>query len=212
MPRAKLVSTNSDTRTLEQMVSFYARVSSPANQTNFETSEKLIKYLMDNKHWSPFEMVNICMEINTTRDIGRQILRHRSFSFQEFSQRYSKIDEKGISIREARLQDAKNRQASLEVDDEELQTAWQKKQASVVEQSIAVYQWALKNGIAKEQARAVLPEGLVLTRMYMNGSLRSWIHYLQVRTKHDTQKEHREVAMECLDEIAKVFPLIRHVV
>lgn len=193
---------------LNELVAFCARVSNPANQFNTETSEKLIQYLLKHKHFSPFEMVNVCVEIETTRDIARQILRHRSFSFQEFSQRYADPTTMDYVIREARLQDAKNRQNSVEVNDDELQLAWMLKQALVYEHALEAYEWALKNGIAKEVARAVLPEGNTPSRLYMNGTLRSWIHYIEVRTDISTQKEHREIALECAKVIAQIFPMI----
>ncbi len=194
---------------LTGLISYCARVSNPNNQMNEETSEKLIKYLIKNKHWSPFEMVNVCLEIETTRDISRQILRHRSFSFQEFSQRYADPTENEFVTREARLQDKKNRQNSIELDYEsELHHTWYTKQQMIIHESEMAYRWAIKNGIAKEQARVVLPEGLTLSRMYMNGTLRSWVHYIELRTGNGTQKEHREIARECAIEIAKVFPLI----
>lgn len=192
---------------LNNLIAYFARVSNPSNQNNDKTSDKLVKYLIENKHWSPFEMVSICLEIDTTRDIARQILRHRSFSFQEFSQRYAVAD-LGFESREARLQDSKNRQNSIDTSDKELNNEWQQRQAEVSAISSKSYQWALDNGIAKEQARAVLPEGLTRTRMYMNGTLRSWIHYVQIRTDPSTQKEHREVAAKCADEIRKIFSLI----
>jgi thymidylate synthase (FAD) len=190
------------------IVSYCARVSNPANQNNTDTNEKLVRYLMKNNHWSPFEMVSICLEIETTRDIARQILRHRSFSFQEFSQRYA-IADLGFEWKDARLQDTKNRQNSIETDDEKLQNDWVMKQRMLVEASKDAYDWAIKNGIAKEQARAVLPEGNTVTRMYMNGTLRSWIHYIQLRSGNGTQKEHREVAIACADAIEPIFPMIR---
>lgn len=188
------------------LVSYCARVSNPANQDKMDTAPKLIKYLADNGHWSPFEMVSICIEINTTRDIARQILRHRSFSFQEFSQRYADPAALGDQFvpREARLQDVKNRQNSIEVDDDKLQKSWKEAQEDVYEQATRVYRWAIVNGIAKEQARAVLPEGNTLSRLYMNGTLRSWIHFVQLRSDNGTQKEHREIAIEIgklLDEM-----------
>jgi thymidylate synthase (FAD) len=198
-------------QTLQDLVSYCARVSNPANQNNTETNEKLIKYLLKNQHWSPLEMVSICLEIETTRDICRQILRHRSFSFQEFSQRYAEAN-LGFMNREARMQDTKNRQNSIEIKDttetNELCETWESKQKELANLSNNIYQWALKNGIAKEQARAVLPEGMTVSRMYMNGTLRSWVHYLQLRTGNGTQKEHRTVALACAQEIAKVFPMI----
>jgi thymidylate synthase (FAD) len=192
---------------LQDLVAYCARVSNPANQHNTETNEKLIKYLIKNQHWSPLEMVNICLEIETTRDIARQILRHRSFSFQEFSQRYA-IADLGHEYKEARQQDKKNRQNSIEIDDEELKTQWEEQQQSIIQQTQTAYQWAIDHGIAKEQARAVLPEGLTLSRLYMNGTLRSWVHYVQLRSGNGTQKEHREVALACIQAIAPIFPMI----
>lgn len=206
---AKVISysqTDSNSSLLDS-IAYCARVSNPANQDNTETNERLLKYLMKNQHWSPFEMVSICLEIETTRDIARQILRHRSFSFQEFSQRYA-VASLGYEIREARLQDLKNRQNSVETDNEELSLEWHKKQQELAEHSQKTYQWALEHGIAKEQARAVLPEGMTISRMYMNGTLRSWIHYIQLRSANGTQKEHREIALECANAIASVFPMI----
>jgi thymidylate synthase (FAD) len=194
-------------QSLQDLVAFCARVSNPSNQHNTETNERLIRYLMKNEHWSPLEMVSICLEIETTRDIARQILRHRSFSFQEFSQRYAVAD-LGFKFREARLQDTKNRQNSLETDDYKLQETWEEIQEGVIQSSEAAYDWAIQNGIAKEQARAVLPEGMTKTRMYMNGTLRSWIHYILLRSANGTQKEHREVAVKCGHEIARDFPMI----
>jgi thymidylate synthase (FAD) len=198
-------------KSLQDLVAYCARVSNPANQNNIETNEKLIKYLISNQHWSPLEMVNVCLEIETTRDICRQILRHRSFSFQEFSQRYAEAN-LGFELKETRLQDTKNRQNSIELLDNEntnhLKHMWEIKQIEIARLSGETYQWALSNGIAKEQARAVLPEGMTVSRMYMNGTLRSWVHYLQLRTGNGTQKEHREIALECAQEIAKVFPMI----
>lgn len=195
--------------TLMDQVAFCARVSNPSNQNNTETTEKLIRYLIKNHHWSPFEMVSICLEINTTRDIARQILRHRSFSFQEFSQRYADpTKDLDFSFRDARLQDLKNRQNSIEVDDDKLQEDWKLFQETVINRAKDAYQWAIDNGIAKEQARAVLPEGNTVSRLYMNGTLRSWIHYIQLRSANGTQKEHREIAIECADVIRPIFPLI----
>ena len=193
--------------TVQDIVAYCARVSNPANQNNTETNEKLIRYLIKNDHWSPLETVSICMEIETTRDIARQILRHRSFSFQEFSQRYAVAD-LGYEVREARLQDTKNRQNSIENSDEKLQEEWEMAQSYVNEVSQNAYKWAIENGIAKEQARAVLPEGMTVSRMYMNGTLRSWVHYIQLRSGNGTQKEHREVAIECANAIAEIFPMI----
>ncbi len=194
---------------LEGLIAYCARVSNPDNQNNSDTSEKLIKYLIKNKHWSPLEMVNACLEIETTRDIARQILRHRSFSFQEFSQRYADpTKELEFVTREARLQDEKNRQDSIEVDDKFFQIEWEQAQKRVLWAAEREYKWAIKNGIAKEQARAVLPEGLTMSRMYMNGTLRSWVHYIELRSANGTQKEHMEIAKACAVEIAKIFPLI----
>lgn len=195
-------------QSLQDIVSYCARVSNPANQENKETNEKLIRYLIKNDHWSPLEMVSVCLEIETTRDIARQILRHRSFSFQEFSQRYAVAD-LGFEIREARLQDTKNRQNSVVVDDPVLQETWTDMQKRLSERAEMTYKWALENGIAKEQARAVLPEGMTVSRMYMNGTLRSWVHYIQLRSGNGTQKEHREVALACMEAIAPIFPMIR---
>jgi len=195
---------------IQDLVAYCARVSNPANQNNTETSEKLIRYLIKNEHWSPLEMVNICIEIETTRDIARQILRHRSFSFQEFSQRYA-IADLGFKYKEARLQDNKNRQNSIEILDgnNELHETWEQKQDQIINLAKNTYCWAIENGIAKEQARAVLPEGITLSRMYMNGTLRSWVHYIQLRSGNGTQKEHREIAIECANVIEPVFPMIK---
>jgi len=198
---------------LEGLIAYCARVSNPDNQNNSDTSEKLIKYLIKNKHWSPLEMVNACLEIETTRDIARQILRHRSFSFQEFSQRYADpTKELDFVTREARLQDDKNRQDSIDTEDDILQNQWEMRQKSLIELSQETYNWAIENGIAKEQARAVLPEGLTMSRMYMNGTLRSWVHYIELRTANGTQKEHMDIAKDCAFEIAKVFPLLNEVI
>ena len=196
--------------TVDEFIAYVARVSNPSNQNNHLTATKLLKYLAKHKHWSPFEMVDVCMEISTTRDIGRQILRHRSFRFQEFSQRYADpTQDMGFVTREARLQDTKNRQNSIEVEDRKLQDDWNEQQAIVVNASRAAYKWASQNGIAKEQARAVLPEGLILSRMYMAGSLRSWIHYCEVRMDPSTQKEHREIALNAWNEITAQFPSLK---
>ena len=198
----------------QDLVAYCARVSNPSNQLNTETSEKLIKYLIKNQHWSPLEMVSVCLEITTTRDIARQILRHRSFSFQEFSQRYADpTKDLEFTYREARLQDTKNRQNSIDIDlnnDDQRYIAyhWENFQRQMIEQSKNIYSWAISKGIAKEQARAVLPEGLIESRLYMNGTLRSWIHYIQLRSANGTQKEHREVAVECGKVISKIFPII----
>ena len=194
----------------QDLIAFCARVSNPTNQMNTETSAKLIKYLIKHKHWSPLEMVSACLEINTTRDIAHQIVRHRSFAFQEFSQRYANPQdmEDAFTYREARLQDPKNRQNSIEVEDDALQIAWGKKQKEVIDRCREVYNWALSEGIAKEQARVVLPEGLTKTRLYMNGSLRSWVHYVELRGGHGTQKEHMDIAHACAKVIAEIFPII----
>lgn len=207
---AKLISYTRDPnseKSLQDLVCYCARVSNPANQTNTDTNERLIQYLLKNQHWSPLEMVNICLEIETTRDIARQILRHRSFSFQEFSQRYA-IADLGFETREARLQDTKNRQNSMEVDNSVLSDEWETAQNLVAEYAENAYKWAIENGIAKEQARAVLPEGMTKSRMYMNGTLRSWVHYIQLRSGNGTQKEHKEVALECAKAIEPIFPMI----
>ena len=195
-----------DGMNLLEQVAYTARVSNPANQNNNETSEKLVRYLIKNHHWSPLEMVSVCLEIETTRDIARQILRHRSFSFQEFSQRYADASQLGFEKREARLQDTKNRQNSIETEDKELDAEWKIKQVNLIAEAKRAYEWAIENGIAKEQARSVLPEGNTQSRMYMNGTLRSWIHYCQLRMANGTQKEHMEVAKACWDVIAKEFP------
>lgn len=193
--------------TAEEFVAYTARVSNPSNQMNKETSSKLLRYCINNKHWSIFEQVSITMDIVTTRDIAHQIIRHRSFSFQEFSQRYSNpTEDMGFVTREARLQDHKNRQNSIETDDEKLANDWLDKQAANMGVAQNAYEWAIRNGIAKEQARAVLPEGLTKTRLYMSGTLRSWIHYIDVRAEEGTQKEHREVAIAAREEILKQFP------
>lgn len=193
---------------MTDLVAYCARVSNPSNQSNKETSEKLIRYLINHQHWSPLEMVSMCLEIETTRDIARQILRHRSFSFQEFSQRYADpTKDLDFVTREARLQDEKNRQNSIETDDKMLQIEWERAQKRVIFTAKKEYEWAIKNGIAKEQARAVLPEGLTVSRLYMNGTLRSWIHYIQLRSANGTQKEHMEIAKACAEVIAKVFPM-----
>jgi len=196
----------------EDLVAYAARVSNPANQLNSETAPKLLKYLVKNQHWSPLEMVHIVMEIETTRDIARQILRHRSFSFQEFSQRYAVASDLGFVTREARLQDTKNRQNSIEVEDAELANEWERIQNQVLGIVKYSYDWALKNGVAKEQARAVLPEGMTKSRMYMSGSLRSWLHYCLLRTENGTQKEHREIANSALQIITENFPSISEIV
>jgi len=191
----------------QELVAYCARVSNPANQTNTETSEKLIRYLIKHQHWSPLEMVSACLEIETTRDIARQILRHRSFSFQEFSQRYAVAD-LGFEYKEARLQDTKNRQNSIETDNKYIHETWAYAQAAVEEQAKKAYNWALENGIAKEQARAVLPEGITTSRLYMQGTLRSWLHYIELRSGPETQKEHREVAQACAVALETIFPMV----
>ena len=196
---------------LQDFVAFCARVSNPSNQMSNETAEKLIKYLIKHKHWSPLEMVSATMEIETTRDIARQLLRHRSFSFQEFSQRYADpADMDGVfETSEARLQDTKNRQNSIETDDIELQAQWNIRQEAVIQEAEEAYDWAIENGIAKEQARKVLPEGLTLSRLYVNGTLRSWVHYIELRSANGTQKEHMELAKACGQAITEVFPLVK---
>ena len=192
---------------VKELIAYCARVSNPSNQANTQTIDKLLSYLIKHQHWSPFEMVNVCMEINTTRDIARQILRHRSFSYQEFSQRYANPEALGdhFVIREARLQDTKNRQNSIQCDDFDLEMTWISKQTQVIEAASDAYNWAIANGIAKEQARAVLPEGLTKSKLYMNGTIRSWIHYIELREKNGTQKEHMDIAVECAKAISKVF-------
>ena len=192
------------------LVAYCARVSNPSNQMNTETSEKLIKYLIKHQHWSPLEMASACLEINTTRDIAHQIVRHRSFSFQEFSQRYADPEDQGelFEYSEARLQDPKNRQNSIEVEDKKLQQEWEWAQMRIAYHAKKEYDWAIKKGIAKEQARKVLPEGLTKTRLYMNGTLRSWVHYIELRSANGTQKEHMEIAKQCAVVIAGIFPLI----
>ena len=203
---------------MTELVAFCARVSNPSNQNNKETSEKLIRYLISNQHWSPLEMVSVCLEIETTRDIARQILRHRSFSFQEFSQRYADpVQELSFEDRLARWQDTKNRQNSIEIDltdPDQRETAriWKEMQTHVINAAKEAYIWAVTNGIAKEQARAVLPEGNTQSRIYMNGTLRSWVHYIQLRSENGTQKEHREIALACADAIEPIFPMIREFV
>jgi thymidylate synthase (FAD) len=201
-----------DGKNLLEQVAYAARVSNPTNQNNSETAEKLVRYLINNQHWSPLEMVSVCLEIETTRDIARQILRHRSFSFQEFSQRYADASQLGFETREARLQDTKNRQNSIETDDKLLQRRWEEKQRHVIEVAKDTYSWAIEHGIAKEQARAVLPEGMTKSRMYMNGTLRSWVHYIQLRSANGTQKEHQEVALACAAAIEPIFPMIKEYV
>ena len=194
---------------VQELVAFCARVSNPSNQNNNETSQKLIKYLINNKHWSPLEMVTACIEIETTRDIARQILRHRSFSFQEFSQRYADpTKDLSFVFKEARLQDNKNRQNSIDTDNETLKSEWINKQKKLIDLSLKTYKWAIDNGIAKEQARAVLPEGNTVSRMYMNGTLRSWVHYIELRSSNGTQKEHMEIAKSIAKIISDIFPMM----
>lgn len=194
---------------LLEQIAYVARVSNPSNQNNHDTAEKLVNYLIKHKHWSPLEMVDATLEIETTRDIARQILRHRSFVFQEFSQRYADpTKDLGFVTKEARFQDLKNRQNSVDVTDEVLQNQWKDRQEVLLEQAQKQYAWAIENGIAKEVARVVLPEGLTASRMYMKGSIRSWIHYIQIRSGVETQKEHREVALACAKAIQPIFPMI----
>jgi thymidylate synthase (FAD) len=203
---------------VQELIAFCARVSNPANQLNTETSERLINYLVKHAHWSPLEMVSACVEITTTRDIARQILRHRSFAFQEFSQRYADpTTDLDFEIREARLQDTKNRQNSVDLDlanldRRELNNMWAEKQQAVIRSARDAYTWAVQNGIAKEQARAVLPEGNTVSRLYMNGTLRSWIHFIELRSANGTQKEHQLVAVACAKVIAEVFPMAKNLV
>ncbi len=198
---------------VQELIAFCARVSNPSNQFNTETSEKLISYLVKHSHWSPLEMVSACVEITTTRDIARQILRHRSFSFQEFSQRYADpTQDLDFEIREARLQDQKNRQNSIETEDRELKRLWAEKQQDIIRLIKETYTWAIANGIAKEQARAILPEGNTVSRLYMNGTLRSWIHFIELRSANGTQKEHQLVALACAKAIAAIFPMAEKLV
>ena len=201
----------------QELIAYCARVSNPSNQLNKETSEKLIRYLIKNQHWSPLEMVSACIEIETTRDIARQILRHRSFSFQEFSQRYADpTQDLSFVMRDARLQDPKNRQNSIELEptlgNNLLENEWRHRQLAMIELAKETYEWAVGKGIAKEQARAVLPEGLTVSRLYMNGTLRSWVHYIELRSANGTQKEHQEIALACAQVIAKVFPMASELV
>jgi len=197
----------------QELIAYCARVSNPSNQLNTDTSEKLIRYLVRHQHWSPFEMVSACMEITTTRDIARQILRHRSFSFQEFSQRYADpTKDLNFVTREGRLQDPKNRQNSIEHDDHLLENEWYRAQQRVIETAKSAYEWAIANGIAKEQARAVLPEGMMSSRLYVSGTLRSWIHYCELRSANGTQQEHQQIAVACAEAISKIFPMIESLV
>lgn len=216
---ARLISYSQTTENLhvgndiQELVAYCARVSNPSNQINEETSAKLLRYLAQHKHWSPFEMVSACLEIETTRDIARQILRHRSFSFQEFSQRYANpVEDLEFVLRDARLQDTKNRQNSIEVDDEHLQGLWRNMQQRVIDQAETTYNWAIEHGIAKEQARSVLPEGLTMSRLYVNGTLRSWIHFIDLRSGNGTQREHMAIAQACAKAISQVFPTIEEFV
>lgn len=207
LPSAEML--GDDITNCQDLIAFCARVSNPSNQLNKETNAKLISYLVKHKHWSPLEMVSACLEITTTRDIARQILRHRSFAFQEFSQRYADpTQDLGFVLRESRLQDTKNRQNSIESEDGDLLIEWFAKQQKVIDSAKEAYAWAIDNGIAKEQARAVLPEGNTESRLYMNGTLRSWVHYIELRAGNGTQKEHIDIARACAKEIAKVFPMI----
>ena len=199
---------SAETESALDLIAYCARVSNPSNQNNKETSEKLVKYLMKHKHWSPLEMVSACLEIETTRDIARQILRHRSFSFQEFSQRYADpTQDLSFEIREARMQDPKNRQNSVPCDDEVLKENWETHQQKVIDAAYNAYNYAVSNGIAKEQARAVLPEGNTVSRMYVNGTLRSWVHYIELRGANGTQQEHMDIAHAVADVISVIFPL-----
>ena len=218
MTTVKLISYQNPTEYLSKegikdalgLVAYCARVSNPSNQLNAETNEKLVKYLIKHQHWSPLEMVSACLEINTTRDIAHQIVRHRSFSFQEFSQRYANPTEMGdmFEYSEARLQDTKNRQNSIETESKEVQILWEESQREVIELANKEYKKAIKMGIAKEVARKILPEGLTKTRIYMNGTLRSWVHYIDLRSANGTQKEHMEIAKACAEVISKIFPRI----
>ena len=214
--KVKLISSSKPSRSMydeglvdaQELIAFCARVSNPANQFNMETADKLIRYLVKHKHWSPLEMVSACLEIETTRDIARQILRHRSFSFQEFSQRYADpTKDLDFVLRDARLQDTKNRQNSVVTDNYELMAEWNRRQQAVIDLVKENYAWAIENGIAKEQARAILPEGNTVSRLYMNGTLRSWIHFIDLRSGNGTQLEHMEVARECARVIAEIFPM-----
>ena len=216
--RVKLINYSQDPegRNLLEQIAYCARVSNPTNQDNSETAEKLVRYLIKNQHWSPLEMVSVCIEIETTRDIARQILRHRSFSFQEFSQRYADASQLGFETRETRLQDTKNRQNSIDLGADDasrrLSYQWENMQKNIQKMCEDTYQWALEQGIAKEQARAVLPEGMTGSRMYMNGTLRSWVHYIQLRSANGTQKEHREIAIACANALEPIFPMIKEFV
>lgn len=215
--KVKLISSSKPSRSMydeglldvQELIAFCARVSNPSNQFNMDTADKLIRYLVKHKHWSPLEMVSACLEIETTRDIARQILRHRSFSFQEFSQRYADpTKDLDFVLREARLQDTKNRQNSVTTDNQELIAEWNHRQHQVINLVKENYAWAIENGIAKEQARAILPEGNTVSRLYMNGTLRSWVHFIELRSGNGTQKEHMEVARACAQVIAEIFPMV----
>jgi thymidylate synthase (FAD) len=215
--KVKLISSSKPSRAMydeglmdaQELIAFCARVSNPANQYNMDTAEKLIRYLVKHKHWSPLEMVSACLEIETTRDIARQILRHRSFSFQEFSQRYADpTKDLDFVVRDARLQDTKNRQNSVTTDNRELIAEWDRRQQQVIDLVKENYAWAIENGIAKEQARAILPEGNTVSRLYMNGTLRSWVHFIELRSGNGTQREHMEVARACANVIAEIFPMV----
>ncbi len=215
--KVKLISSSKPSRAMydeglmdaQELIAFCARVSNPANQYNMDTAEKLIRYLVKHKHWSPLEMVSACLEIETTRDIARQILRHRSFSFQEFSQRYADpTKDLDFVVRDARLQDTKNRQNSVVTDNRELIAEWGRRQQQVIDLVKENYAWAIENGIAKEQARAILPEGNTVSRLYMNGTLRSWVHFIELRSGNGTQREHMEVARACANVIAEIFPMV----
>ena len=202
---------DSELDNVQDLIAYCAKVSNPNNQINKETSEKLIKYLIKHQHWSPLEMVSACLEIETTRDIAHQIVRHRSFAFQEFSQRYANPEEMGEQFvtRECRLQDTKNRQNSVDTEDSYLIERWEEEQLKVIMQAEKAYNWAIDNGIAKEQARVVLPEGCTKTRLYMNGTIRSWVHYIELRGANGTQKEHMDIAHACAKVIAEIFPLAK---
>jgi thymidylate synthase (FAD) len=206
---ARIISKSSDD--ILQDIAYAARVSNPANQNSRETSEKLVRYLIKNNHWSPLEMVSVTMEIETTRDIARQILRHRSFSFQEFSQRYAEIDPTPV-FKEARAQDTKNRQNSVRMEDGKIHREWLEMQRAVWESNMAAYKWALDRGIAKEQARAVLPEGITPSRLYMAGTIRSWAHFIQLRSGNGTQLEHQAIALECAEALKPIFPMIEELI
>ena len=199
---------------IQDLIAYCARVSNPSNQANTKTTRKLLSYLIEHKHWSPFEMASACLEVDTTRDIARQLLRHRSFSFQEFSQRYADIRDldDNFVIRDARMQDPKNRQNSISVDDAELQQQWEGYQQGVINAAKQAYNWAIENGIAKEQARAVLPEGNTVSRLYVNGTIRSWIHYIELRSANGTQLEHMELAVAIADAIAQIYPEVSNIV